>query len=203
MTIRNLAAVLVMTMTAEARSPELSGPSGQKVVVCMEHSGPDSFRTQAASARFAATMIFRTAGVELEWHASGEFCLTVPGSIAIKVLDRTPENATPHALAHAFPFEGGRIEIFYDRLPDLPRNGRSALLAHVMAHEITHILEGTKHHSAEGIMKAHWTHSDEACIQLSHLNFTEEDVQLIQLGLKARFPRSVDQTLMPGMREEN
>jgi hypothetical protein len=30
----------------------------------------------------------------------------------------------------------------------------NALLAHVMAHEITHVLEGIDRHSSEGVMKA-------------------------------------------------
>ncbi len=39
------------------------------------------------------------------------------------------------------------------------------VLAHVLVHEITHILEGLNEHSQEGIIKARWTFQDYRRIQ--------------------------------------
>jgi len=60
------------------------------------------------------------------------------------------------------------------------------LLAHVLVHEITHILQGTCRHSDTGIMKARWTHQDYMEMGQKPLSFTEEDLQLIRTGLAKR-----------------
>jgi hypothetical protein len=55
--------------------------------------------------------------------------------------------------------------VFIDRvLMNLSKHGVPALpnglLCHVIVHEITHVLENIDRHSAEGIMKAHWSDRD-------------------------------------------
>jgi len=61
-----------------------------------------------------------------------------------------------------------------------------ALLAHVLVHEITHILEGVARHSETGIMKANWTLRDYYDMQTKTLQFASEDVELIHRGLAQR-----------------
>jgi hypothetical protein len=60
------------------------------------------------------------------------------------------------------PYEGVHVTVLYDRVyqtaPDAAR--RPLLLAHVLVHEITHVLQGVEHHSESGIMKAHWGPAD-------------------------------------------
>jgi hypothetical protein len=58
-------------------------------------------------------------------------------------------------------------------------------LAHVLAHEITHMLQGTDRHSDSGIMKARWNSEDYFEMLRTPLSFTEADVQLIRRGLEA------------------
>ena len=65
--------------------------------------------------------------------------------------------------------------------PPIPLS--NSLLAHVIAHEITHILQGTPRHSTEGIMKGRWVHNDLAVMKHRPLTFTEPDLQLIRKGL--------------------
>jgi hypothetical protein len=60
----------------------------------------------------------------------------------------------------------------------------SALLAHVMAHEITHLLEGFAGHSETGVMKARWDAGDLRRMAVKPLLFDVEDVYLIQDGLR-------------------
>jgi hypothetical protein len=71
-------------------------------------------------------------------------------------LNNEPTNLRLGLLAYALPFEGTHIVVFYDR------EERSEELAwlrvyvrHVIAHEVTHILQGAIWHSETGIMKAH------------------------------------------------
>ncbi len=70
------------------------------------------------------------------------------------------------------------------------------LLAHVMAHEITHILEGVSRHSNSGIMRALWSEDDHKMMKKHPLSFAPEDVELIRSGLAARNASSAG-TKMP------
>lgn len=63
------------------------------------------------------------------------------------------------------------------------------VLAHVLAHEITHVLEVTDRHSKEGVMKAHWTGRDFRNMAWRGLPFAAEDVELIHLGIASRMNR--------------
>jgi hypothetical protein len=67
----------------------------------------------------------------------------------------------PDALACAMPYKGSRIVLFPDRIasaaePEEPR----LLLAHVLVHEVTHILQGLTYHSKSGVMKARFLAED-------------------------------------------
>jgi len=98
--------------------------------------------------------------------------------------------------------------VFYDRITEtvgavtLPH-----LLAHVLVHEITHILEGVARHSETGVMKAHWTSEDYRKMGGHHLPFAPEDVELIQLGMKSRLAMKTQTgrlqaaAVPPGLRE--
>jgi hypothetical protein len=135
-----------------------------------------------ARAQGLASEMFAKAGVRINWrvgHPNGE-------AITVNMSD-VPSSYHPGALAFALPYQGFQITVFYDRIhkgfaPDLA----SAILAHVMAHEITHILQGVDRHSETGVMKAHWTTADYTQMLAKPLPFTDWDVQLIQKGLASR-----------------
>jgi hypothetical protein len=134
-----------------------------------------------------ATRIMATAGVELEWRGSrpaGTDRLTV-------VIDfKRAESAHDHpgALAYARPYEGVHIVMLFDRLEICPAGSplKASILAHAMAHEITHALQGFERHSVTGVMKAHWDESDYASMLRRPLPFTAEDIDFIRRGLRAR-----------------
>jgi hypothetical protein len=49
--------------------------------------------------------------------------------------------------------------VFYDRLQERGQPNRlPAILAHVMVHEITHILQGVQRHSKSGVMNRRHRH---------------------------------------------
>ena len=74
--------------------------------------------------------------------------------------------------------------VLYDRLKSgTERSLVPRLLSYVMAHEITHILQGVARHSSTGIMKANWDRTDYFNMGANHLGFTKEDIHLIYLGL--------------------
>ena len=60
------------------------------------------------------------------------------------------------------------------------------ILAHVMVHEIAHVLEGIDRHSKEGVMKSQWTLDDFKKMAYKPLPFYPEDVLLIRQGVAER-----------------
>jgi hypothetical protein len=110
--------------------------------------------------------------------------------IVIDLSDDTPASLKPGALAYAFPYEGTHIRVFYDRI--IQHHGirrMPAVLGHVLAHEITHVLQGLSRHSAAGIMKACWEQRDFDFMDRKPLRFTTEDIDLIYRGLAHRARR--------------
>ena len=133
--------------------------------------------------------MFAAAGVRIEWHGhSPEGAFSHGGALAIELASNTPDRQLPGALGFARVYEGIHIEIFCDRLDRMAPGSKMAvpLLAHVLVHEITHMLQGIDRHSDSGVMKANWTASDYAEMVSSPLPFTPVDIQLIHLGLAAR-----------------
>ena len=91
----------------------------------------------------------------------------------------------PHILAYATLEEAPHVVVLYDRFNahSVGPRSTSVLLGHVMAHEITHILQGIPRHSPTGLMKAHWSAGDLRRMMSTPLAFGPNDVELIQLGL--------------------
>jgi hypothetical protein len=97
-------------------------------------------------------------------------------------------------MAYALPYEGNHIVIFYDRLQRKVKGTQiSTLLAHVLAHEVTHILQGIHRHSERGLMKATWDGSDYQAMMWKPLPFTPQDIELIHRGLAVRSTRAASQ----------
>jgi hypothetical protein len=115
--------------------------------------------------------------------------------IVINITADTPKTLAPGALACAQVFEGVHIRIFWDRVRNTVRDANplgTFLLAHVMAHEIAHILEGINRHSESGLMKASWKQGEIEQMTVHPLSLAPEDVRLIRMGLLKRATRQVD-----------
>jgi hypothetical protein len=157
----------------------------RSVTVCIERgSGFGS----AFEARTIASKMFAEIGVTIKWHVGLAGC--PPQSIQISVSENTPKSEQPGAYASARPYEGAHIVVYYDRISE--RRLRSlvpSLFAHVLVHEITHILEGLVRHSNSGVMKAHWDDDDFSQIARKGLKFAQADIDLIYAGLAARAAR--------------
>ena len=110
--------------------------------------------------------------------------------IEILLDDSTGYPGTADALAYAEPFResGSRVHIFVDRLVGRNRDPGFAniLLAHVMVHEITHVLAQSVGHSESGVMKARWSREDYQCMKWHSLPFTREDVEGLRNSLAQR-----------------
>ena len=175
-----MAAVMGITALAGSVGPKVE----RKVTVCFEQGNAGEVMD---SAELIASAMFRKIGVKLEWHSDRRTCEAQwEQVIAVSLSAHTPDNLLPGALAYALPYEGVHIEVFYDRMSNANADLLPALLAHVLVHEITHILQGINQHSMCGIMKAHWERDDYSHMDTKPLAFTDADVNLIYRGLDAR-----------------
>jgi len=152
----------------------------RQVLVCMDSKGlvPASAQYRATA---QASAIFAKIGVGLTWARRSD---CVDGGVEIQVVPKAPETASPSALAHALPFgnRSQRITIFYDRVQRLvgpQENWIPAVLGHVLAHEIGHVLLGTDGHTDTGLMEAQWTKKEVSMMQFRPLGFTPAHVDLI------------------------
>ena len=181
-----IAGILAVGITAYAHD---SKPADVMVYVNGDNLPPSSVE---AGARATVTWVCARVGVRLAWRvgdpkpgaASG-----TPGTIRIRFTKDVPADASRNALAYALPFgEDVTINVMYDRIREAAQESRreQPILAHVLAHEISHVLQSTNRHSETGIMKARWSGHDYDAMQQKPLEFTPFDVTLIQDGLTSR-----------------
>jgi len=135
-----------------------------------------------------ASKMFASIGVRIDWH-DRDSCPFEVGAIQVHMSYDPPGIRKFKTLAFAQPYDRNIIVVFPNRVQELNRNGGPSVLAHVLVHEITHVLEGISRHSATGIMKAQWDDKDYFEMRRKPLRFAQEDVALIYDGLKARQAR--------------
>jgi hypothetical protein len=183
----------IKTAIAMSLALGVSAHAAANVRVCV-NPGTNTFPVVLVRAEAIASRMFATAGVVIEWHTAEPAVCRNPAETRTVILDfdtDTPRGVHPGALAYAKPYEAIHIVVLYDRIATNSEGpGQvSALLAHVMTHEITHLLEGFAHHSRTGVMKANWDRNDMRQMAFKSLPFDPEDIDLIQLGLSQRAAR--------------
>jgi hypothetical protein len=91
-----------------------------------------------------ADKMFAAIGISLEWAKEEPAAESSPPPIIIEVVTGASENFKPGSMAYASPYEGSHITVLIDRIEKM--RTPSNVLAHVMVHEITHILQGISRH---------------------------------------------------------
>jgi hypothetical protein len=155
----------------------------EKLTVYLRFTPIDRHTIRFMAQDMAARM-FAQIGVSLEWKPWQPATESLRLPIVIDIVSETPDDLLPNALGYARPYEGGRITIFLDRVERT--NYPAYVLAHVMVHEITHVLQGVSRHSDSGVMKARWSIGDFCEMRQRAVPFASEDVRLIHDGLAAR-----------------
>jgi hypothetical protein len=146
---------------------------------------PDLYLAQSTAAK-----MFAAVGVGIHWRigAPPNSQLEKEGAVAVRFLDWVPDSVQPGAMAFSLPFEKFHITVMCTRLSWLNRRAdlRSMFLAHVLVHEIAHMLQATTVHSDTGVMKARWTEGDYREMTFKPLAFTSADIRLLHAGMAKR-----------------
>jgi hypothetical protein len=185
-----IAGILAAGIAAQARD---SKPADVTVYVKGDNNAPSSVDQ---GARATVTWMFARVGVRLAWRDGEPGTGAVSGSLVTIQVRFTGElpDASREALAYALPFgeQGVAIHVMYERIRWVARKSsrEAPILAHVLAHEIGHVLQGTNAHAPTGVMKAHWNGQDYDAMEKKPLEFTSIDKDLIADGLNLRKARN-------------
>jgi hypothetical protein len=159
------------------------------VIVYLKSDGVPPSNPVMAQAKKTAAGMFAGIGVRVAWANEGADGGPAASVVLHVIITDRPQAGLPDgAVAFAQPFAGGTkaITIMWTlvqaRCPN-PPSLAPTLLAHVMVHEIAHVLGGVDYHSRAGVMKARWTAEDYRAMLWKPLPFTEYDVDVIRSGL--------------------
>jgi hypothetical protein len=146
-----------------------------------------------------ATRVFRHAGIDNVWveckssipdriHAAECESLGGPRHLALRIVPWSPK-LRDSVLGTAFlsaEGEGTYSNVFYAAVQKLHNDCHVSLagvLAHVMAHEVGHLLLGTNAHSPTGIMRPSWQGREFRSIVMGTLLFTSQQSGSMQAKL--------------------
>jgi hypothetical protein len=163
-----------------------------------------------AEAGKVVTEIFRKAGVESRWDDGTLISETRPESPIAKIAQGLSQlsniwvNIYPRSMAEGFGLpsnvmgfapgtERNRtvVDVFYNRVEAVYQKQTKArlrgvnatmtqILAHVIAHEIGHVLLNIPSHSATGIMRGDWDLKDLSDAAYGYLVFTPQQAEVIR-----------------------
>jgi hypothetical protein len=167
-----LAAAAAAGNGAEKSDPDLI------VIVHAANLAPQSIPLAEGQAK----RMLASVGIAAEFHVGKPNYQGRAEVIEAVFTTQRDESFKPGVLAFAILGQesGPRIEILYDRIVGCHRDSWAVpALAHVLVHEITHILEGVNRHSESGVMKAHWDPGDWNRMSSASFPFADEDIRLI------------------------
>ena len=189
--VRHLVFIFLFEMAAFAGTPKVA--TDTEVFVFVEGHGtlPDGawYSTKAL-----VSSIFDQIYVHVNWRDREPVIRPSLDRIVIRLhFAATPSTGTrkqssicASGFACTFPFniESPTVFVMHERVRSSIRRPRlfQAVLAHIMAHEITHVLEVRDTHSDTGIMKERWSAADLDLMDESLLEFTPKDIEYIQEG---------------------
>ena len=129
------------------------------------------------------------AGIHIAWvDGKPKSGLVAPApAVHVRFVRHSMDSHSAGALAYATPFAGGvkTITVLCDRIRQVAGGPRRepSILAHVLAHELGHVLQGTNRHSQTGVMKASWSEQDYDAMAKEPLEYSSGDLDLIREGL--------------------
>lgn len=176
-----------MTLLAIGTSAQAErSPDAKTTVKVYVVKNVDDANLNISWAQSIASRIFAEAGVRIKWQFGDPGRREQQMPIMMDLSSNTPAALAPGALAWAQVYEGVHIRVFCDRIKNTVHGSDrlgTFLLAHVMAHEIAHILERVDRHSETGLMKPSWSRTEIEEMSVKSLSLAPEDVRLIHRSL--------------------
>jgi hypothetical protein len=190
--------VVVMVAAMEAQA-ESSKPQVDALVTVFMYNRAGVPWAVMERAKRVATTAFAAAGIEVRWATGkrlGEPREVAAGEMRTVVFDGpAPAHFAPLAMAVTYVGRGAYsdVHVFYNRVAGLGTGFGDQvmpeLLGNVLAHELTHALEGVARHSSEGLMKAVWSAGDYAdMVGGRPLPFAAEDLDLLRAHFQKEIP---------------
>jgi hypothetical protein len=181
-----MATVVVVATGFDATGTERS--SGQEVVVYIYGETLVPPRIVTLGEGIARNM-FHNIGVDLKWRGGEPRVGQAERerAIVVEITDKVC-HLSRGAVAFASPYGPSKITICYRNMQGIEHDPvlGPRFFGHVLAHEITHCLQGVNRHSETGVMKAVWTEDDNADMSVKPLPFEPADVTMIHSGIEAR-----------------
>lgn len=189
---------LAAVATAQGRGFAPSHPASPaadriQAAVCIDY---DREARLVQTAQPVATRLLAATDVTLRWYTGFKSCPA--NALRISMQEHSSPSEHPRGLrlcrALRQSGESSTIRAFLDRVlasqPGGPESGNAlpALLGHVLAHEIAHMLEGVVRHSDTGLMRAHWMAEDNRRMRTAPRAWDPTDIEMIHTGLVARLP---------------
>src|SRR4051812_46692107 len=173
--------ILIAGMLLFLGATPITSAAWNRVLVCIDDRVVVPGPVQVG-ARMQASAIYAAIGIDIDWQPPSE-CLQ--DGIAIELVGDACKGATPTALAHTLPPSAGpqRITVFFNRVKRLVTSQQfaaPAVLGHVLAHEIGHVLLDTNDHSSVGLMQAQWRSIQISLMRRYPLRFSEAEGQMIR-----------------------
>lgn len=189
-------ALFVLPSSPCLRAKGVAPPSALTIFVFNDATIPAD---AMASAEATAARIFRLAGVEVRWilctpsadpAPTAAACseAAFPSHLHIRILPRS-RNLTSSTVGVSYLSADGTgcySDIFVARIMNLHSSSGQdigAILGHVMAHEIAHLLLGMTSHSSFGIMRAQWQKEELLKASKGELLFSDDESQRMRQRL--------------------
>jgi len=188
-----IAKLILLAGTAAPAPLAVAADAQERVLFVYLHDRHLVDRATLVGAKPIVARMFAEIGVRVEWRI-GDPHLPLEqgcGHRSVRVRFAAPSqhaNVDPTALASALPYTaaGVQITVLLDQLTSMSRSKPSharALLAHVLVHEISHVLQGINRHSESGVMRVSWSDDEQNQMAERPLPFTLDDVELIHRGM--------------------
>lgn len=130
------------------------------------HDAYDVPSDHLARARMTVEGIMKSAGVAVTWPRCPCLSPVSPGELVVRITASVPAS-TPGSLGFSFVDIGRKAgtlaTVFADRVQALAAIAgvdEGELLGRVLAHEIAHLLLGTRDHKPHGLMRGEWKASE-------------------------------------------
>ena len=141
-----------------------------------------------------ASRIYAALGVEIVWIVNANDPLPTAPKVTLVVVPKSMSVSTRFALGTAIANRtsaGRRAYAFLDKVTWFAGGtgqSLSAVLGHVIAHELGHLLIGNNSHALTGIMRSKWTQSEITLLAAGNLTFAHDHATTIRARVRSLLP---------------